>query len=97
MTHSIADILRSSDYGLDLFTADEIAALDLFDKNGKPYLHDPIRQKDVRAKPEEIVRQLFLRQLLDRYHYPADRIGVEKAVRMGRDTSARVEALVLAA
>ena len=94
MQHSIADILRTSDYGLDLFSDDEIAALDLIDKKGKPYLHDPIRGKDVRAKPEEIVRQLFVRQLLDRYHYPADRIGVEKAVRMGRDTSKSADVII---
>ncbi|WP_420454007.1 N-6 DNA methylase [Rubrivirga sp.] len=94
MQHSIAGILRTSNYGLDLFTADEIAALDLIDKKGKPYLHDPIRSKDVRAKPEEIVRQLFLRQLTGRYGYPADRIGVEKAVRMGRDTSKSADVII---
>ncbi len=94
MQHSIADILRTSNYGLDLFTADEVAALELIDKRGKPYLHDPIRGKDVRAKPEEIVRQLFLRQLLGKYGYPLDQIGVEKAVRMGRDTSKSADIIV---
>lgn len=94
MTHSLSDILRTSDYGLNLFTSDEIAALDIIDKKGRPYLHDPIRQKDVLAKPEEIVRQLFLRQLMDRYGYPAARIAVERAVQMGRDTSKSADIIV---
>lgn len=93
-TYTIQDILHSSEYKLDLFSAEEIAALELFDRKGKPYLHDPISKKDRPAKPEEIVRQLFLRQLTGRYAYAASRIAVEKAVRMGRDTSKSADIVI---
>lgn len=34
---TIAEILRGSEYALTLFSAKEVAALELFEKNGKPY------------------------------------------------------------
>ncbi len=33
--HSIAGILQTSEYALDIFTQEEIASIVLFDKNGK--------------------------------------------------------------
>ena len=50
------------------------------------FIHCPIRNKRVNLKPEELIRQLYLRQLLneDKYGYPESRIKVEYTVGMGR-------------
>ena len=59
--YTLIDILKSTDYALDIFDPKkEIAALKLFDKKGKPYLRDFVDGKERPAKPEEVVRQLFL-------------------------------------
>lgn len=67
MPITIADILQTSDYLLDIFRPDELAAFELYDKKGKPYLKDLANGKERPAKPEEIVRQLYLHRLI--YHY----------------------------
>lgn len=82
-TFTIADILRSTDYALDIFGTEEVAAIELFAKRGKPYLRDFVDKKERPAKPEEVVRQLFLYHLIDKYGYPKDRISVEKGVYFG--------------
>lgn len=79
----IADVLKGSEYALTIFTGEEIASVELFDKSGKPYLRCAVNGKDRPAKPEEIVRQLYLRKLMDVYKYPPERIAVEKAVYFG--------------
>ncbi|MEX0267814.1 N-6 DNA methylase [Leptolyngbyaceae cyanobacterium UHCC 1019] len=83
LTYTIAEILRSTDYALDAFEPEEIAAIQLFDKKGKPYLKDFADGKERPAKPEEIVRQLVLYRLLNTYGYPRDRIFVERGVYFG--------------
>ncbi len=81
--HTIADILRSTEYSLDIFSQEEIEKIKLFDKNGKPYLYDFVNGKERQGLPEEIVRQLFLYRLMNTYHYPPQRITVEKGVYFG--------------
>ena len=80
---TIADILKGSDYALTIFTDAEVKALKLFDKGGKSYLTCAASDKPRPAKPEEIVRQLYLRKIMDHYGYPKERIAVEKAVYFG--------------
>ncbi len=63
-------------------------------KNDKLYLKCQVRQKEVLAKPEEIVRQLWLYQLLNRYKYPLSRIQVEYPITFGRDTSKRADIVI---
>jgi len=58
--YTIADILKATDYALTIFEDEEKAAIELFDRKGKPYLRDFADGKERPAKPEEIVRQLFL-------------------------------------
>jgi hypothetical protein len=41
------------------------------------YVYDPIRRKHLVLQPEELVRQLLLRYMLDELAYPANRIRVE--------------------
>jgi len=81
--YTIAGILKATDYALTIFEDEEKAAIELFDRKGKPYVQDFVDGKERPAKPEEIVRQLFLYRLIHSYHYPKDRIFVEKGVYFG--------------
>ena len=47
--------------------------------------------KNVLAKQEELVRQLWLHRLSRRYAYPLNRIAVEYPVTFGRDSSKRAD------
>ncbi len=80
---NVTDILKGSDYALTIFTEREVKALELFDRGGKPYLTCAASDKPRPAKPEEIVRQLYLRKLMNVYGYPKERIAVEKPVYFG--------------
>jgi len=66
----------------------------LTEKSGKPYLRCLVRNKDVMAKPEEIVRQLWLRTLTTRYQYPVSRLQVEFPISFGRDSSKRADIVI---
>lgn len=81
----IGDILRTSrkGYGLDLFSDKEIKQVKVFGKRGKPYLKCFATAKERPAKPEEIVRQLYLWRLIHEYGYPAERLFIEKPVYFG--------------
>ncbi|MBN1234499.1 MAG: N-6 DNA methylase [Methanotrichaceae archaeon] len=81
--YSISDILKSTDYALDIFAQEEVSSIEIFDKRGKPYLRDFVSGKERPANPEEIVRQLFLYSLIHSYGYPRERIEVEKGVQFG--------------
>ncbi len=85
--YTLADIFKSTQYSLKIFTPEEIAALEIFDKRGKPYLRDFSNGTERPAKPEEIVRQLFLNRLLTTYKYPKNRITIEKGVQFGSSIS----------
>jgi type I restriction enzyme M protein len=78
------------------FDEKTIAAVEklVIKKNDKPYLKCLVRQKEVLAKPEEIVRQLWLHTLLHRYNYPLPRIQVEYPITFGRDTSKRADIVI---
>ncbi len=82
---TVEDILRGAAHALTIFKPDKIASLAIFLKCGKPYLTCYASGKDRPAKPEEIVRQLYLMMLMDDYGYPAERIAIEKPVHMGSD------------
>jgi len=70
-------------HSLRLFKQEEIDFLVLFEKSGKPYLKCYASNVERPAKPEEIVRQLFIRKLEKEYSYPSQRIGAEKEVWFG--------------
>ena len=84
-TRRVTDILAASHdgFGLDLFTIKEIETIEVLDRRGKPYLKCLASGRERPAKPEEIVRQLFIRRLMTEYNYPADRIAIEKGVYFG--------------
>ena len=82
---TVHEILKgsSSGYSLALFSEKEIAALEILDQKGKPVLMCAVTGKARPAKPEEIVRQLYLNRLMGEYGYPKERIAVEKGVYFG--------------
>ena len=97
--YSIDEIFKSQDteHRLTLFKPEDIQWLDakLFDKNGKPYLKCLASDKDRPAKPEEIVRQLWIKKLLDEYHYPKSRMRIEYPVWFGSGVSDKSADIVI--
>lgn len=80
---SAVEIVGGTPYDVQLFSSEEVDSLDVFLRGGKPYLKCLASGKPRPAKPEEIVRQLYVRVLNERYGYPMDRISVEKPVYFG--------------
>lgn len=91
MTVTLTVLLRDSPYKLGQFRAEQIAALEAAIKTresgGKsvPYVTCAARGKPVRLTPEEAVRQLYLKVLLDDLKYPVNRIAVEYEITFGRE------------
>lgn len=88
----IAEILKESDYKLELFSGEAIQNLEerIVVKESKTalnyYVSCLVREKEIKLTPEEIIRQLYLDKLINEYNYPKSRIQVEVAVQKGRDT-----------
>lgn len=80
---SVEDVLQNTAHSLTLFSSTAIADLKFFLKRKKPYLTCYATGKERPAKPEEIVRQLYVKMLMDDYGYPSERIAVEKPVQFG--------------
>ena len=82
---TVNDIFKdaSTAHGFKLFTEKQINSLKIYAKNGKPYIKCLASDKERPAKPEEIVRQLFIKKLLEEYSYPKDRLAIEKEVWFG--------------
>jgi hypothetical protein len=85
---TINELLADSEgqFSLDIFSAKSIASVNaaLIEKNGKYYLKCCAPAKEVIAKPEEIIRQLWLRRLEHDYKYPVARLAVEYPITFGR-------------
>ena len=47
-------------------------------REGREYIFDPVRKKEVRLTPEEWVRQHFIRYLHQELDYPLSLMQVEK-------------------
>lgn len=71
----IVEILQNSNYKLSQFNEEDILDLEnaiTLKKTAKgsiPYVECRIRGKQLRLTPEEVIRQLYLRVLIDRYPY----------------------------
>ncbi|MDQ6977640.1 MAG: type I restriction enzyme HsdR N-terminal domain-containing protein, partial [Ghiorsea sp.] len=87
----LADILRDSNYKLTQFKPERIIEFEetIFLKTvrGKevPHIQCLVRRKDIQLKPEEAVRQLYLKVLNEEYGYPFERMEIEYAVSFGRE------------
>ena len=95
----ITQIFSASDvkHGLSLFTDREIRAVEslITERDGKFYIKCQIKGKYKPAKPEEIVRQLWIYRLLNEYNYPRERIDVERVVYFGSRDSGLADIVVL--
>ena len=85
----LTDIVSTGLHGLEIFDSNEIKKLEkaVFLKKGKPYIKCFISGVDRQFKPEEIVRQLYCKKLVNEYHYPLGRMAVEKSVYFGSTTA----------
>ncbi|MDX8376936.1 MAG: N-6 DNA methylase [Mariprofundales bacterium] len=87
----LADILRDSNYKLTQFSNEQIASFEqtIFIKTVRkkflPHIKCLVRRKDIQLKPEEAVRQLYLKVLNEDYEYPFERMEIEYAVSFGRE------------
>lgn len=95
---TINELLANSKsrFSLDVFSSKSIAVVEdaLTEKNGKHYVKCRVREKEVIAKPEEIIRQLWLHRLEHDFLYPLGRLVVEYPITFGRDSSKRADIVV---
>ena len=95
----IKQIFSASDvkHGLSLFTDRDIKAVEslIIELDAKFHIKCQIKDKYKIAKPEEIVRQLWVYRLLNEYNYPKERIDVERVVYFGARDSGLVDVVVL--
>ncbi|MBC7129305.1 MAG: N-6 DNA methylase [Thermoplasmatales archaeon] len=72
-------------HGLSLFSIDEINAIErlITEQDEKYFIKCQIKDRLRIAKPEEIVRQLWIYRLLTEYGYPKERIDMEKVIYFG--------------
>ncbi len=85
---NLSKLIKSSGkYDLTIFSAESIDRIEknIFEKNKKFFVKCLKREKDIQAKPEEIVRQLMLDKLINEYEYPTDLLRVEYAITFGRE------------
>ena len=85
---SISQLIKSSGkYDLTIFSSESIDKIEqnIQRKNGKHFIKCLKRNKDIQAKPEEIVRQLMLDKLINEYQYPKNLLEVEFTVHFGRE------------
>ena len=86
--NTISKLIKSSGkYDLTIFSKEHIDQLEqhIFEKSGKPYIRCLVRDKEIQAKPEEIVRQLMLNRLINEYGYTQELLRVEYSVHFGRE------------
>lgn len=95
LTYDVSEILKGSEYALTIFDKADIESLSIFERNGRPYLKCVASDKYRPAKPEEIVRQLYLKRLMGEYGYPQDRISLEKPVYFGSSVHEKAADIVV--
>lgn len=85
-TTLINTVFHDQKHGLRFFQRNERVKLKLREQDDKIDIFCFKREKWVRAKPEEVVRQLFLVWIEETLGYPLSRVGVEWAIQMGEDS-----------
>jgi type I restriction enzyme M protein len=83
-------ILKDSPYKLTQFSDEQIQAIEKAvitraDKKGNDvyYITCPVRKKEVKLGPEEVIRQLYLDTLMTKYGYDAANFEIQSEVTMG--------------
>lgn len=99
MTNTLASIFSGAEvrHGLALFAEAELDWIEqrIVEKDGKFYVNCQIKDRLRPGKPEEIVRQLWIRRLITEYAYPPNRIDVERLVYFGQRESGLADIAVL--
>jgi type I restriction enzyme M protein len=72
-------------YGLKFFEKGERNRIQLRENESKIEIFCVKRERWLRAKPEEVVRQIFLIWIQETLKYPLKRVEVERAMQMGED------------
>lgn len=72
-------------HGLKFFEINERSKINLRENEDKVEIWCAKREKWLRARPEEVVRQMFLVWIQDTLKYPLSQIGVEWSIQMGQD------------
>lgn len=87
MGEKINAIIKESAYKLTQFHQEYVDELEskIIYKKDKPYVKCIVRQKDIQLKPEEIIRQLYIRKLVNEYGYPVERMELERVIHFGRE------------
>ena len=86
----LTDIIKGSEYDLSLFTEAQISELEsrIAERQTKKgveyYITCAVRKKDIKATPEEVVRQLYLLVLTSDLSYPVSRMELEYEVFVGK-------------
>ena len=87
----LSEFLKDSNYKLSQFSEEQVSNFEssIFIKEIKekkvPYINCIVRKKEIKLTPEEAVRQLYLKVLIEKLEYPTDRIELEYAVSFGRE------------
>jgi type I restriction enzyme M protein len=81
----INTVFHDQKHGLRFFESNERARLKLRQQEDKIEIWCAKRERWLRAKPEELVRQLFLVWIQEALHYPLTRVQVEWAIQMGEN------------
>lgn len=87
----LTDIIKGSEYDLSLFTEAQISELEsrIVERQTKKgteyYITCTVRKKDIKATPEEVVRQLYLLALTNDLGYSVSRMKLEYEVTFGRE------------
>lgn len=88
---TLQDILKGSEYSLAHFGKTLIDNLEnkivtrIVKEKETPYFICLIRNKEIKLTPEEVVRQLYLMELTEKYNYPVSRMELEYVVTFGRE------------
>ncbi len=94
----LLEILSEDKYrALTIFSVADLKAVEANvgeDKKGKATIQCLVTNKPRLAKPEEVVRQLWLARLLNHYHYPKTRLAIEFPVTFGRDNTKRADIVI---
>lgn len=93
---SVGDLFRTLRQSTTIFDEATFAAVqaEVRFRGPKSYVRCLIRNRDVPAKPEEIIRQLWLHRLTKHYGYPVSRLTLEFPITFGRDSSKRADVVV---
>ena len=86
-------IFQNPQDSLSIFTQEEIDLLNFFTKDNEKYYlksfskneEEKLIYSKSKSAPEEIVRQLFVNRLINKYKYPKELIEIEVSVNFGRE------------